>query len=157
MFAFTWETVRSASGGSTVVTENPQDKGPGSKPSRQKSASAGAGLPGGRRLTRMAGQAGSTAGSAYQGAMESVLAIVIAVGIGYWVDARFDTSPRGLLIGAVIGFAAFVLRLVRMGKLVQKQSGPEAPAVLRQDASRGGAKPADSAAEPPENGSGESR
>lgn len=156
MFAFTWETVRSASGGSTVVTENPQDKGPGSKPSRQKSASAGAGLPGGRRLTRMAGQAGSTAGSAYQGAMESVLAIVIAVGIGYWVDARFDTSPRGLLIGAVIGFAAFVLRLVRMGKLVRNQVDTGAPSESNRISATPGAKPS-AVAGPPEKDSQETR
>ena len=88
----------------------------------------------------MAGQANSTAGSAYQGAMESVLAIVIAVGVGYWVDVRFDTSPRGLLIGAVVGFAAFVLRLVRMGKLVQKQSGTVVPAEPNRPSSTPGAK-----------------
>ena len=53
-------------------------------------------------------------GAAYQGAMEAVLAIPIAVGLGYWADTHFETSPRYLLVGAVIGFCAFVLRLVRM-------------------------------------------
>ena len=138
------------------MTENPQDKGPGWKPSRQKRASAGAGLLGRRRLTRMAGQANSTAGSAYQGAMESVLAIVIAVGVGYWVDVRFDTSPRGLLIGAVVGFAAFVLRLVRMGKLVQKQAGTAVPAEPNRPSSTPGAKTS-ATARPAEDSSRENR
>jgi F0F1-type ATP synthase assembly protein I len=52
--------------------------------------------------------------AAYQGAMEAVFSIVIATGVGYWADDRFGTSPRYLLIGAVIGFGAFVLRIVRM-------------------------------------------
>lgn len=47
--------------------------------------------------------------------MEAVLAVPIAVGFGYWADTHFGTSPRYLLVGAVIGFCAFVLRLVRMG------------------------------------------
>ena len=138
------------------MTENPKENGPGSKPSRQKSAAAGAGLLGGRRLTRMAGQANSTAGSAYQGAMESVLAIVIAVGIGYWVDVRFDTSPRGLLIGAVIGFAAFVLRLVRMGKLVRNQVDTGVPSDQNRPSPTPGSKPPGGAG-PLENSSRENR
>ncbi len=138
------------------MTENPQDKGPGWKPSRQKRASAGAGLLGRRRLTRMAGQANSTAGSAYQGATESVLAIVIAVGIGYWVDVRFDTSPRGLLIGAVIGFAAFVLRLVRMGKLVRNQVDTGVPSDQNRPSPTPGSKPPGGAG-PLENSSRENR
>lgn len=52
--------------------------------------------------------------SAYQGAMEAVFSVVIAVGAGYWADETFETSPLYLLIGAVIGFGAMVLRLVRM-------------------------------------------
>jgi F0F1-type ATP synthase assembly protein I len=52
--------------------------------------------------------------AAYQGAMEAVFSIVIATGAGYWADDRFGTSPRYLLIGAAIGFGAFVLRIMRM-------------------------------------------
>jgi len=44
-----------------------------------------------------------------------VIAILIGAGIGLWADRHFDTSPRYLLIGMVVGFAAFVLRLVRLG------------------------------------------
>jgi len=55
-------------------------------------------------------------GMAYQGAAESVFAILIAAGIGYWADQHFDTAPRYLLIGTAVGFASFVLRLLRLGR-----------------------------------------
>jgi Uncharacterized protein conserved in bacteria len=55
-------------------------------------------------------------GLAYQGAVEAVLAIPITIGIGYWLDRRFDTTPILLLVGAVIGFGAFVLRLLQLGR-----------------------------------------
>ncbi len=55
-------------------------------------------------------------GLAYQGALEAVLAIPIAIGIGYWVDGRFDTSPLFLIGGAALGFTAFVVRLLRLGR-----------------------------------------
>jgi len=56
---------------------------------------------------------------AYQGAFEAVTAIPIAIGGGYWLDRRFDTSPIFLFLGAALGFAAFVLRLVRLGRHLQ--------------------------------------
>ena len=59
------------------------------------------------------------AGKAYQRAVEAVLAIPVAIGIGYFVDGRLDSSPVGLLIGAVLGFAAFIRRLVSMRSLVE--------------------------------------
>ena len=58
-------------------------------------------------------------GAAYQGAMESVFAVVLAAGVGYWVDARFESAPWGVAIGATIGFAAFVLRLTRLGRAIE--------------------------------------
>ena len=33
-------------------------------------------------------------GQAYQAAAEAVFAILVAAGIGYWVDQRFYTTPR---------------------------------------------------------------
>jgi hypothetical protein len=54
-------------------------------------------------------------GQAYQGALEAVFAIVLATGAGYWVDSAFGSSPWCLLVGATIGFAAFVVRLYRLG------------------------------------------
>lgn len=62
------------------------------------------------------------AGKAYQRALEAVLSIPIGIGIGYLVDGRLDSSPYGLIIGAVLGFAAFVRRLVSMRSLVE--NGP---------------------------------
>lgn len=86
------------------------------------------GLPGNRRYKKIAASSGSQAGRAYQGAMESVFAIVIAAGAGYWADSHFGTSPRWLVVGAIVGFAAFVLRLARMARLVedpmQNSEGP---------------------------------
>ena len=70
-------------------------------------------IPGSGRLTRAAAASGS---SAYQAVFEAVGSILLACGIGYWVDRRFDTAPVGVLVGAVIGFGAFVLRLLRLGK-----------------------------------------
>jgi F0F1-type ATP synthase assembly protein I len=77
------------------------------------------GLPGNRRYKKIAASSGSQAGRAYQGAMESVFAIVIAAGAGYWADSHFETSPRWLVVGAIVGFAAFVLRLARMARLIE--------------------------------------
>ena len=43
---------------------------------------------------------------------------------GYWVDSRWDTTPYGLVIGAVVGFAAMVLRLLRLGKELHPDPDP---------------------------------
>jgi F0F1-type ATP synthase assembly protein I len=59
------------------------------------------------------------AGAGYQGAFEAVFVILIGVGLGYWVDRSFATSPWGLLAGLALGLAAFVLRLVRLGRQLQ--------------------------------------
>lgn len=61
-------------------------------------------------------QAAQSQGKAYQGAFEAIFAILISAGIGLWIDSRFETSPWGLAIGTSIGFASFVLRLLRLGK-----------------------------------------
>jgi F0F1-type ATP synthase assembly protein I len=61
-------------------------------------------------------------GLAYQGAFEAFVAILIGMGIGYWIDEHFGTSPLYLLIGTAVGFAAFVVRLVRLGRQIQNLS-----------------------------------
>jgi F0F1-type ATP synthase assembly protein I len=61
-------------------------------------------------------------GLAYQGGVEAVFAILIAAGIGYWADQHFGTSPLYLLIGMAIGFSAFVLRLLRLGRQLQQRA-----------------------------------
>lgn len=60
-------------------------------------------------------------GKAYQGAIEAVLAILIAAGIGYWADEWLGTAPSWTIVGVAVGFAAFVLRLWRMRKLFEGQ------------------------------------
>jgi F0F1-type ATP synthase assembly protein I len=63
------------------------------------------------------------AAQAYQGAFEAVFAILIGAGLGYLVDDRFGTSPLYLFVGIAIGFGAFVLRLVRLGRALQPSDG----------------------------------
>lgn len=78
-------------------------------------------IPRSRRFEKIAESSdptGSMKGAAYQGAMEAVLAIVISTLLGYWADQHYDTAPRWLIVGVIIGFASFVLRLLRMGRLV---------------------------------------
>jgi F0F1-type ATP synthase assembly protein I len=63
-------------------------------------------------------------GLAYQGSFEAVTAILIAAGSGYWLDTKYETSPYGLLIGTVVGFSAFVLRLIRLGRQLEELGDP---------------------------------
>ena len=60
--------------------------------------------------------------AAYQGAFESVFAILIAVFAGKLTDDHFGTAPRYLLVGFAIGFLAFVWRLVRLGRYLQESA-----------------------------------
>ena len=53
-------------------------------------------------------------GSAYQGAVEATLAVVISVLIGVWADTKLDSSPAFFLVGLAVGFGAFILRLTRL-------------------------------------------
>ena len=71
-----------------------------------------------RRREQVSGGRGF--GGAYQGAFEAVFSIVIGAGLGFAVDRRFETEPWGVLIGLGLGFGAFVLRLVRLGRAVQQ-------------------------------------
>jgi F0F1-type ATP synthase assembly protein I len=73
------------------------------------------------------------AGAAYQGALEAVFAILISGGAGYWVDARFGSAPLGLLVGLAIGFGAFVLRLFRLGRQLERAAGPEPSGAERSE------------------------
>jgi len=58
----------------------------------------------------------SAQAKAYNSVFEAVGAIIIAALMGWFADDYFDTKPRYLIIGVIIGFAAFVLRLMRMAK-----------------------------------------
>lgn len=50
------------------------------------------------------------------------MSIPIAIGLGYWADQKLDTSPVFLIVGVMLGFGAFVLRLLRMRALVEEGS-----------------------------------
>ncbi len=65
-------------------------------------------------------------GAAYQAAMEAVFSIVIAVLLGWWLDSWLDSAPWGVLAGATIGFAAFVLRLSRLRAALDPPGDPGA-------------------------------
>jgi len=60
---------------------------------------------------------------AYQMALEAVFCIPVAIGLGYWADSAWGTGPILLLVGVVLGFSAFVMRLLRMRKLVEGDAG----------------------------------
>jgi ATP synthase protein I len=77
-------------------------------------------------------------GRAYQGAFEAVFAIVIGAGVGYAVDSRFETEPWGVLVGLGLGFAAFVLRLLRLGREFAEVEPPAGGGPESPDDSRGG-------------------
>jgi F0F1-type ATP synthase assembly protein I len=64
-------------------------------------------------------------GAVYQGAFEAVIALLIAVGLGYWLDGYFDTAPWLLLLGAAIGFASFTIRLSRLGRWMKGESSDD--------------------------------
>jgi F0F1-type ATP synthase assembly protein I len=69
---------------------------------------------------------GRRKGAVYQGGSEAVFSILITAGIGYWLDSRFETTPTFLLIGLAVGFAAFTVRLVRLGREMQRRAMNEA-------------------------------
>ena len=79
--------------------------------------------PGRQRIKRLAAAAGS---DAYQGAFEAIGAVLVGGGFGYWADLTWDTGPWGFLIGIVVGFAAMVLRLLRLGKELNFDDGSRA-------------------------------
>jgi F0F1-type ATP synthase assembly protein I len=76
----------------------------------------------GERGKGSSGGFGRRGARAYQAALEAVFAIPVAGGLGYWADSRFGTEPIGLLVGLVLGFAAFVVRISRMRRLVEAPS-----------------------------------
>jgi len=107
----------SPDGGSATVAAALRDpRGLGPSPTWEASLSDQRGENGKPPSTEEGSEESATrrAASAYQGAVEAVAALLLAMGAGYWVDQRFGTSPRGLLVGTAIGFGSFVLRLWRM-------------------------------------------
>jgi|SoiMethySBSTD1v2_1073268.scaffolds.fasta_scaffold2734451_2 F0F1-type ATP synthase assembly protein I len=64
-------------------------------------------------------QEGRRQAVAYQGAIEAVASIGIGGGLGYFADDHFDTSPILLLLGFVVGFGAFFVRLARLRRTLE--------------------------------------
>lgn len=52
--------------------------------------------------------------------MSMAFAIVIGLGIGYWLDKKFDTQPVLLLIGLAFGIAAGFSNIYRAGQKGKK-------------------------------------
>jgi F0F1-type ATP synthase assembly protein I len=48
-----------------------------------------------------------------------VLAIVIGVAAGYYIDNHFGTKPWGFLIGFVFGLVAGILNVVRTSRILK--------------------------------------
>lgn len=69
------------------------------------------------------------------------MAVLVGAGFGYWVDSRWDTTPVGVIAGVVIGFAAMVLRLLRLGRELTPDpptgSGPGTATGAGSDTDRG--------------------
>ena len=80
-----------------------------------------------RGSTRGARGLGRRGAKAYQWTMEGALSVPIAMGLGYWADTRFGTSPLLLLVGAAVGIGALVRRLMRLRSLVEgeDEDGPQ--------------------------------
>jgi hypothetical protein len=57
------------------------------------------------------------------------MAVLVGAGAGYWVDRRWGTTPYGVIVGVVIGFAAMVLRLLRLGREVLPEADAAPPGV----------------------------
>ncbi|MCG8589982.1 MAG: AtpZ/AtpI family protein [Proteobacteria bacterium] len=66
------------------------------------------------------------AGRAYQGAFEAVMALLVAAGAGAFADSHLGTGPLLLLLGVLLGFGAFVMRLVRLLGAPGPPAGDEA-------------------------------
>lgn len=54
------------------------------------------------------------------------MAVLVGAGLGYWADAHWESTPVGVISGVVVGFAAMVLRLLRLGRELVPESTPEA-------------------------------
>lgn len=53
-------------------------------------------------------------GRTYQAALEAVMAVAVAGVAGAFADTWLDTGPLFLVVGVLVGFGAFVLRMVRL-------------------------------------------
>jgi F0F1-type ATP synthase assembly protein I len=79
-----------------------------------------------------AGEPARRQARAYQFAFEAVLAIPIAMGLGWFIDSRVGSAPAFLLVGLGLGFTTFIVGVVRMRRLVEEEA-----AAAERDEKRG--------------------
>ena len=74
-------------------------------------------------------------GRAFRLASEFVAAILVGLGLGWGIDYLFKTSPWGLIILLLLGFAAGVLNVVRAAAEMNAAhpATPDMPAVKDDD------------------------
>jgi ATP synthase protein I len=74
-------------------------------------------------------------GQAFKLSSEFIAGIVVGAGLGWVIDGFLGTSPWGLIIFLLLGFAAGVLNVLRSARLVA-QEGPKAPERGSREADR---------------------
>jgi ATP synthase protein I len=72
-------------------------------------------------------------GRAYRLGAEFVAAILVGLGIGWGIDQVFNTSPWGLIILLLLGFAAGVLNVIRATAEMNAAPTPDMPVVKDDD------------------------
>ena len=60
----------------------------------------------------------SGVGQAFRLSSEFIAGVVVGAGIGYLVDKFFNTSPWGLIVFLLLGFAAAVLNVMRAAGMI---------------------------------------
>lgn len=66
--------------------------------------------------------------------LEMGVAVAIGAGIGYWLDAKYGWSPKGVLIGTFFGIGAAAKALWAAVKTIQDQAArDDAAAQSEQD------------------------
>jgi F0F1-type ATP synthase assembly protein I len=109
-------------GGPSAASQDGYARGPGTDPDStpHRATQYSSGGRGQQRIKGIAESAVSAQAKVYNSVFEAVGAIIIAALMGWFADDYFGTKPRYLIIGVIIGFAAFVLRLMRMAKAYQE-------------------------------------
>ena len=74
-------------------------------------------------------------GRAFRLASEFVAAILVGLGLGWGADALFGTTPWGLIILMLLGFAAGVLNVVRAAAEMNRANPatPDMPVIKDDD------------------------
>ena len=64
--------------------------------------------------------------------LEMGIAVAIGAGIGYWLDAKYGWSPKGVLIGTFFGIGAATKALWATVKTIQAQGARDEAAEAAQ-------------------------